>query len=273
MIVIDVPDGGFNEEPLQIGATHTSLNGTATRDTFGYKRNWSIPLQGLEPTALSWFELCYRGAAGPVYFLDESRVNRLSEAASSTLSAWSPVDPFTASSGTLVSTVTGVPARLSTTTGATVVQALAPIYALRWTPVAAGTVLASDVLVPVARGEQVCFSLYLLDGVCTIELVPYSAAGVAGSPITGGINLAENVTRRYLTTTIPTDGSVVAVRPRVRVLVADTVDTIGWQLEAAALPSPWIQGSPPCRVLVSLGGHKRRHYGNNIDSILTLIEV
>lgn len=276
MIVMDVPDGGLEEVPVEIGATHISLNGTATKDSFGYKRNWSIPLAGLAPTALSWVEMCYRGAAGAVYFLDEGRINRLSESASSTLSAWAPADAFTASGSSVVldTTVAGVPARLSQTTGTTVTWALAPFSALRWTPLVAGTVIAGDVLVPVGLGEQICFSLYLLDGVCTIELVPYGPTGVAGAAITAPIvDLAENVTRRYLTTTIPTDGTIVAVKPRLRVLAADTVDTLAWQLEAAALPSPWVLGSPPARVLVSLGTHTRRHFGNHIDSTVALTEV
>lgn len=275
MIVVDVPDGGFEEVPVEIGATHISLNGTATKDSFGYKRTWSIPLAGLAPTALSWFEMCYRNAVGPVYFLDESRVNRLSEAASSTLSAWAPVDAFTASGGPAVisTTTTGVPDRLSTTVAGEVIQALAPLSALRWTPLAAGTVLASDVLIPVGLGEEITFSVYVLDGVFTIEIVPYGPTGVAGAAIVGGVNQAENVTRRYLHTTIPTDGSVVAVKPRLRVLVADTVDTIGWQLESGVLPTPWVLGSPPARVLVSLGSHTRRHFGNNVDSTLALTEV
>ena len=273
MIVIDVPPGGFDEVPVEMGATHISINGTATKDSFGYKRTWSIPLAGLTPTALSWFELCYRNAVGPVYFLDESRINRLSEAASSTLSAWAPTDAFTATSGALTTTTTAVPARLTTTTGPEAIYSLAPLTALRWAPVAAGTVLASDVLVPVGPGEQICFSLYLLDGVCTTELVPYGPTGVAGAAITGGISQVENVPRRYLTTTIPTDGTIVAVRPRLRVLVADTVDTIGWQLEASDLPTPWVLGSPAAQVLVSLGKHGRRHFGNNIDSTLTLTEA
>jgi hypothetical protein len=275
MILVDAPPGGFDEEPVEFGGTHFSLNGTATKDVFGYKRKWSIPLVGLAPTALSWFELCYRMAVTQPYFLDEKRINRLSAAASSTLSAWDPADAFTASQGptVLTTTTTGVPARLSTTSGSEVLQALAPMSALRWSPTVAGTVMATDALVPVSPGEVVCFSVYILDGICTVELVPYGPTLVAGAAVTGGVDLAENVTRRYLTYTVPTNGTVVAVRPRLRVLAADTVDTIGWQVEASALPTPWVLGSPAARVLVSLGTGKRRHFANNLDGTLVLTEV
>jgi hypothetical protein len=275
MIFVDAPPGGFDEDPVEYGATHFSLNGTATRDRLGFKRQWSIPLPGLAPTALSWFELCYRSAVSQPYFLDERRINRLSVPASSTLSAWDPHDAFTASQGPTVlsTTTTSVPARLSTTIGGEVIQALAPIWALRWAPTAAGTVMATDALVPVAPGEQVCFSVYILDGVCTVELVPYGPTLIAGAPVTGGVDLAENETRRYLTYTTPGDGSVVAVQPRLRVLAADTVDTIGWQVQASALPTPWVLGAPAARVLVSLGSGRRRHFANNLDSTLTLTEI
>jgi hypothetical protein len=275
MITIDTPPGGFNEEPIEVGATHMSLNGTSTKDVFGYKRRWSIPLAGLAPTALSWFELCYRNSTGPAYFLDEQRINRLSVAASSTLSAWAQTDAFSASQGPgVVSTTTaGVPARLSCTTGTEVLQTLAPLSALHWTPTVAGTIRAGDALVPVGLGEKVCFSIYLLSGACTIELVPFGPTLVAGAPLIGGVTLAENKPRRYLTVTIPSDGSVVAVKPQLRVLAAGAVDTIGWQVEAAELPSPWVLGSPAAHVLVALGTLGRRHYGNNIDSALSLSEV
>lgn len=273
MIVVDTPPGGFNEVPVELGALHTSLNGTATKDVFGYKREWSIPLVGLAPTALSWFELCYRQAAGDCYFLDELRINRLSETVSSTLSAWSGITAFTATNGVLSTTTIGVPLRLRCTTATGVFQALAPISALRWVSTAAGTCTATDTYVPVLPGEQVTFSVYVVAGTFSLEIVPYGPTLTPLTAITGGSTQTENLVRRYITYTAPLDGSVVAVRPQIRVTGATTVDSIGWQLEASALPSPWVLGSPPCRVLIALGTHHRRSFGNNLDGSLTLTEV
>jgi hypothetical protein len=273
MIVIDVPPGGLDEALVEIGATHVSLNGTATKDIFGYKRAWSIPLAGLAPTALSWFELCYRNAVGDCYFLDELRNNRLSEQSSSTLSAWSGITAFVASNGNLSATTAGVPLWLQCSTATGVVQALAPLSALRWIASAAGTCQASDTLVPVAPGEQVCFSCYAVAGAFTVELVPYDPTLAPLAVVSGGSTVAENLVRRYITYTAPTNGAGVVVRPQIRVTGATTVDSIGWQLEAAPVPSPWVLGSPPCRVLVALGTHRRRHFGNHMDGVLTLTEV
>lgn len=274
MVLVDTPGGGFTEVPTEFGATHVSLNGTATKDVFGYKRAWSIPLIGLAPTARSWFELAYRNAVGPCYFLDEERVNRLSEAASSTLSAWSPVTALTASINQ--ATVTTSPlavATLSYTAAGVVVQARAPLSSVAWTPTAAGTLIADDFLVPVGPGEHVVFSLYVVSGAFTVELVPYGPTLAPLAAIVGGVDQAENLTRRYLTYAVPGDGSVVAVRPRVRVAGAGLVRSVGWQLEQGDLPTAWVLGAPAAKVLVSIGSTRRRSYGNNIDSTLALMEA
>lgn len=62
----------------RIGAVHTSLDGTRTVDTFGYKRSYSWKWSMLHPVHVSVVEAIYTGIMpGPLRLIDPNRPNRL----------------------------------------------------------------------------------------------------------------------------------------------------------------------------------------------------
>lgn len=247
------PDAGdFTDEPRELGALNTALDGTETKDVFGYRRAISLPAVGFADRALSWIMSCYRGViAGPLYYLDTRYPNRLSASVSGM--AWPQVGRWSASSGSAEKTPSGLDL-LTTATAEGDISVPGPSWALTWSPAAAGTLTAEATrFIPVVPGEELVFSVWALAGAPTLELVPYSADGVAGAEVTGTTVLAGPVPRRYVSYTVPASG-VAAVRARIRAAGAGTVTTAAWMLSAPqedGTPPPWVLGRSAPQVLIN----------------------
>lgn len=273
LLSVDLPTDGFDDTLDELGAVHTSLSGVRTKDVFGHKRSFAIALEGLTARALSWFEMAFRGALGaPLYLLDEARVNRLGAACSSTLSAWSPYVMFTPANGAVVAVASTVELLPVPAPNA---PSLAPAKALQWMATAAGALVCQPgTYTPVVPGESVTFSAYVPSGAVTLELVPFAKTTLAaGAPIVGTVTVAGAPARKYVTYAVPGDGSIVAVRPQIRVAGAGVVTVLGLQLERGATPSAWVQGSGVPKVIVlTLPSHRRR-VGGYTDGSITLQEA
>lgn len=271
LLAVDLPTDGFDDTQDELGVIHQALSGVRTKDVFGYKRSFTIPLEGLSARALSWFEMAFRGSLGaPLYLLDEYRVNRLGAACSTTGSAWSPYVTFSPGNGAYAlaaATVETLPA----TEGAS----LAPAKALAWTATAAGVLVCQPTTyTPVVPGETICLSAYVPAGTPTLELVPFAKGTLAaGAPIAGTVVVAGAPPRRYVTYAVPADGSVVAVRPQVRVAAAGVATLLGLQLERGAVPSAWVQGSGVPKVIVAAMPTHRRRVGGYSDGSIQLQEA
>jgi hypothetical protein len=273
LLPMDLPLDGFDDTLEEVSAVHQSLSGVGTKDVFGHKRKFTIPLEGLAPRALSWFEMAYRGALGqPLYLMDEARVNRLGAAVSSTLSAWSPYVVLAPSTGAAVASAATVEKLPAVSPD---LLSLAPAMAVTWTTTAGGVLVCQPkTYTPVLPGETVCFSSFVTSGTPTLELVPFAKGTLAaGAAITGTVTVAGAPPRRYVSYTVPVDGSVVAVRPQVRVAAAGTAVLLGMQLERRATPSPWVIGSGVPKVMVTAMPTHRRRVGGYQDGSITLQEV
>lgn len=254
LMSVQTPLEGFDNPINALGVLHTSLSGTQTKDVFGYKRSYTLPLDALEPRAWSWFEMLFRGALTPPYYLlDPRRRNRLGAAVSTTLSTVTRATAFTPSSGSSinagVSAVTLLPA-----VGGYAAQA--PSWNIVWvvtTP--PSTLIGEGSPLPCLPGETLCFSCYVIAGAPTLEIVPYNAALVAQPPITGTTVVAGTPNRSYVTYTVPSSG-IVAVRPQIRATSVGSYTTLAWQLSDSAAPEPWVMGDGVPKVLVDqIGGH------------------
>jgi hypothetical protein len=280
MMQVEHPGVGWGMATDTIGALHAALDGTSTRDVFGHKARITVPLLGLDAGALSFFEMAYRGALGKLYFLDLQRTNRLSAMVSSTLSAWSSDQRFQA-------TVQPVPvaaavATLRHTHAGGVQNNPAPEKAASWTPLTPFPAYLSVVgysgvsLVPVIPGETVVFSVYRQSGGApSLRITPLSATLSAGVPVDGASVIAENLDRYYLAYTVPSDGSVAAVRPALSRASGGETVTIGWQLEASpsGLPTPWVMGQHAPAVMVESMPQERRGFGVHTDGSFVLREI
>jgi hypothetical protein len=270
LMVVDVPDGGFDDPIEEIGGMHESLNGTRTKDVLGHKATYKIRLDGLDPRALSWFEMAYRGALGyPLYFVDEQRINRLNAAASTARSAWSEVDPFVITSGTLAMVANPNLLLPGTQDGATV-QTPGPARSTTWTTTIGATLKVGDI-VPVREGEHLVFSLYVSSGTPSVEFTPFDASLTPLAQAGATQIIAGTPPRRYVTYTVP--AGVAAVRPLIRHPGAQASTFTGLQLEAGDLPSPWVQGAGVGTVLVDSFPLTRRKIANHTDAELTLVEA
>jgi hypothetical protein len=246
LIAIQVPPEGYDNPVTELGALHTGLSGAQTKDVFGYKRTFTMPLDGLEPRAWAWFEMLFRQAVTPPYYwLDPRRRNRLRASVSTTLSTYTTATVFTPSSGTAVASASSAPLLPSGS-----YSTPAPDFAVTWTPTAAGTLLGETAPVPVIPGEQLCFSCYVLAGSPTLELVPYNSALVAQPVQAGTSDVPGTIDRKYVIYDVPANGSIVGVRPQLRAAAAGTFTTLAWQLSDTALPEPWVMGDGVPKFLV-----------------------
>lgn len=270
LLSLQVPIGGYDNPVTEFGALHEALSGAHTKDVFGYKRSFTIPLDALEPRAWSWFEMMYRQALTPPYYLlDPRRRNRLGAAVSTTLSAWTnKTGIFTPSSGTAVAgaaTATLLPSPGYSTP--------APSSALVWTPTAAGTLLGENAPVPCLPGEMLCFSAYTQAGAPTLEIVPYNAALAPQTPATGTTVVSGTPNRSYVTYAVPSNGSIVAVRPQLRAAAAGTFTTLSWQLSDSSVPEPWVMGDGVIKFLVDQMPSHAEYLNRYTSGSLVLQEV
>jgi hypothetical protein len=273
LMVVDAPRGGADLPVEEIGAMHESLNGTHTKDVFGHKLSAKIDLEGLDPRALSWFEMAYRGALGsPLFFVDEERVNRLSAAVGSALSAWAELDPFSNLNGTRTTIVNPNPLLPDTAADGSSEVTPAPISAQQWVSTATGIVRCGP-MIPVQPGEHVTFSIYCLSGTPTLEFTPYDAAGVAGSQTTSTATVIPGtVERRWKTYVTPSSG-VAAIQPCIRHAGAQTSAWTALQLEEGDAPTAWVMGVGCPQVLVDSFPTERRFLGSYANGTVNLVEA
>jgi hypothetical protein len=272
---MDVPDRGFVNSPVELGAFHTGLSGRRTRDVFGYRRTLAIPLVGLTNRALSFFEACFFGAiAGPFYLWDPRHSNRLT--ASTSGGAWPQIGVWSPSIGVVTRTASTATLLTCATPDGTV-NMPAPSYTMTWVSGGAGTLgTEPGVYIPVVPGEQLVFSAYVVSGAPTLELVPYSAALVAGTPATGTVTLAETPARRYVPYTVPGDGSVVAVRAQLRVATSTTVVSTAWQVSTPqddGTPDPWVLGTGVPQVLIEDFPEASERARHLVGATISLLEA
>lgn len=273
LMVIDVPDDGFADDPEEYGGIHQTLNGTRTKDVLGRKATIKVRLEGLDPRALSWFEMAYTGALGePLYFLDEQRLNRLSPAASSARSAWAEDDPFSNLNGARTQ-VANTSLLLPGVLDGAAVQTPGPTMATTWVSTAAGIVRVGP-MIPVQAGEHVVFSLYCPSGTPTLEFTPFLADLSVGSqapPTTSTVVVAGAPARRYVPYTVPSN--IVALQPCIRHAGAQSSTWTGLQFEQGDTPTPWVLGHGVPNVLVDSLPSTRRKIGNNVNADIVLLEA
>lgn len=164
-----------------IGGTHTSLTGTRTRDTFGYKRSWVWSYGLLTDNQAKHIEALQRNIIpGPLYLLDPRRPNRLPEQIASGGSLLRTPAGFIPSNTSVCRwrPLTGVPASAETLPPAPLLRG-----ALDWqllTNADAHLELAGGSAdgrhdVPVRGGEALTASLW--------------AAGTPGAPLGGTVSI------------------------------------------------------------------------------------
>lgn len=266
LMAVEVPPGGYDNTGDEVAAFHQGLSGRATKDVFGYKRTWSIPLQGLDDNALSWFRMVHEGAVGPPYLVDERERNRLSATVSTTGSIVRAGEGFSPPTYAFANHSNDL---LSCTTTQGVQWSPAPAKALTWL---GGNSIIADTPIPVLTGETLVFSVYAAVGEPTLEVIPYDRALVAGVPVADSIAQAETPPRRFMRYTVPAGVAAVKVR-----ISGTSIWSLGWQLEASAdpahVPTPWAMGHHPPRVLVRSMPTRRREFGSYTDGTIQLVEV
>lgn len=249
MMAIQVPQAGMGAVPYEYGVLHQNLSGTSTKDVFGLKWTYQIPLEQFGPRAFSFIEMMLRGVlTGPYYLLDPRRRNRLGPVVSGCGINYSSIGntPWVPSSG--VVTIVNAPEISLPSPGN--VYTPGPSLAVQWVPTAAGTLVGGLNPVPVLPGETVTFSVYCPIGSPTVELIPYNASLVAQPSISGTTTVAGAPARKYITYIVPPDGSVVAVLPQLRAAAAGTFTTMAWQLTDGTAPEPWVIGGGVPKVIV-----------------------
>jgi hypothetical protein len=271
MMVVDSPERGFSVDPGEVGVERQTIDGTRTKDVFGYKQEFQIDMDGLDARALSWFEMAFRGALGPtLYMLDEQRINRMSAAASSARSAWAYDDPFVVTSG-IKTVVANTELLLPGVLDGANVETPGPSNAWQWVTTIGATCQVGDII-PVQEGEHLVFSAYLLDaGTPGLEFTPFTASLTPLAPAGSTTVIAGTPPRRYSTYVVP--AGVAAVRPLLRHPGAQTSIVTALQLEQGDTPTPWVMGVGIPRVMVKSAPMDRRKLGNYVDSKLTIVEV
>lgn len=282
LMKIDVPTGGYSVDLVEYGAEHVPLSGRRTKDVFSRRLEYQIDTDGLTPRVLSWLEMLYTEAiAGPHYLRESSRKNLLRARISSTssaplaLNAIQPDWSLPGGGDTIASVAATTLLLPGTEPGGEL--APGPSRALSLTTTASSRTLVDTAIVPVLAGEQLCFSSYKQSGAgtLTLEIVPYNAALVAQTPVTGTVTIAGTPPRLYVPYTVPSDGSIVAVSVQLRAATAGTIVTDAWQLESGRLtPSTWHLGAGTPQVLLSENISGQRHgVGRYTDASIVLKEV
>lgn len=248
LMAIDVPSGGYKHDLVEYGADHLPLSGLRTKDIFAVRNEFEIETDGLTPRALSWFRMLYTGAVpGPIFLRESAEKNmlrsRVSTSGSTIVALPNTADWSAPGAGDTITTVLATNLLLpSSVPGQELTPA--PARAVSWFANAGNRTLTDvSYLVPVVPGEQLCFSAYVQSGTPTLEIVPYNAAQVAQTPITGTVTVAGTPPRRYVGYTVPSNGTIVGVACQLRLAASGTAVTHAWQLESGTLtPTAWQMG-------------------------------
>lgn len=264
LMTIDVPSSGYQHDFVEYGSEHVPLSGLRTKDVFSRRHEFTIDTDGLTPRALSWFRMLYTEAIpGPLYLRESSERNLLRGRISSTTSTISMLPGATDwSAPGAGDTVTSVAATNLLLPSSVAGEELSPgpAKAVSWFANGASRLMTDTAVIPVLPGEKLCFSVYAQSGTPTLEIVPYNAALVAQAPITGTTVVAGSPPRRYVTYTVPTNGTIVAVQVQIRQAASGTAVTHAWQLESGTLtPTGWVLGLGVPKVLMLEAAAGQRH--------------
>jgi len=264
MVALEVPSGGYKHDLVEYGSEHVPLSGQRTKDIVSVRNEFEIETDGLSPRALSWLRMLYVEAIpGPIYLRESSERNLLRARISSTSSTIAnlpgAVDWVIPGVGDAVGAVTAANLTLPCAVPGEEVT-MAPYRVLTWTAAGSNRTLADAALIPVLPGEVLCFSAYVQSGTPTLEIVPYNAALVAQAPITGTSIIAGTPPRRYVTYTVPSNGTIVAVQVQLRLAAAGSTFTHAWQLETGtATPRGWQLGLGVPKVMMTGDAQGDRH--------------
>lgn len=278
LMTIEVPSGGYKHDYVEYGSEHVPLSGQRTKDVFSTRHEFEIDTDGLTRRALSWLRMLYTEAIpGPLYLRESSEKNLLRQrisSSSSTIAALTNLADWTITAGDTVASVLATNLFLPTTIPGEELTP-APARALSWTSAGTNRVLPDAVIVPVLPGELLCFSTYAQSGTPSLEIVPYNASLVAQTPITGTSVVTGTPPRRYVSYTVPTNGTIVAVGVQLRQATAGTVVTHAWQLEGGSLtPTSWHLGlGVPKVMFTGLMAGQRHGIGRYTDGTYTFKEI
>lgn len=279
LMKIDVPTGGYKADLVEYGAEHVPLSGKRTKDVFSRRHEYEIDTDGLTPRALSWFRMLYTEAiAGPLYLRESTNKNllraRISSTTSTILMLANATDWSAPGAGDTVTSVAATAALLpGTVPGGEL--APGPSKAMSWFANGSNRVCADTAIIPVVPGEQLCFSAYAQSGTPTLEIVPYNAALAPQAAITGTTVIAGSPPRRYVTYTVPTNGTIVAVSVQLRLAASGTAVTQAWMLESgASTPTTWHLGTGVPQVMMTDVAKGNRHgVGPYTDGTFTFKEI
>jgi hypothetical protein len=281
LMAMDVGADGFDSGMTEFGALQEPLSGMHTKDVFGWKRSFNIPLDGMDRRALSWFEMLYRGSiAGPYFLRDPRRMNMLHAAVADTMSSYARTVPFVAPNGVVSAQantklmLTSQRVDVTTTTETTP----GPSFAAKWVATAAGAVACGKTVIPVIPGETVIFSFYLISGSATPGILTYATPGA--SPVTVTVTVLTDptdATRKYIRYTVPTNGTVQAVMPTFNLTAAGTTVVLAGQLEGQRAttdtPRAWVLGTGVPKVIVNDFPQHSEYLGTRTSGSLALLEA
>lgn len=239
LVRMPVPDDEVPATPSRIGTTVRSLNGTATTQTFGYKRSWNFLFEYMSPDEFADLEALYlEDVQGPYRMFDPVRKNLLNRE----VSAPSSLDE-------------GVGFSASTTANATL--SLAHIV-----PGASPTARSSRKLKVVSTGandvrraEGKAWDAFMLGNDLTFSCWVDNISGAAPTPYMqfkdrAGVNVGTRLSGSATTDAGFGRVSVSATPPAGAYLVevglnssaANEFDTTGWQLEYGTSATDWVPG-------------------------------
>lgn len=281
LMAMDVGQDGFDSGMVEFGALQEPLSGMHTKDVFGWKRSFNIPLNGLHRRALSWFEMLYRGSiTGPFFLRDPRRMNMLHAAVADGLSSYSRSVPFVPPNG-VVSAQANTKLMLTSQRVDTVTfteTTPGPSFAAKWVATAAGAVSCGKTLIPVIPGETLIFSFYLVSGSATPGMLTYAtpaSSAVAASVVV--LNDPTDSTRKFIRYTVPTNGSVQAVMPTFNLTAAGTTVVLALQLEGQRqttdVPYAWVLGTGVPKVIVNDFPQHSEYLGVYTSGSLALLEA
>ena len=289
------PIGGLRPLPDQlvpvavgrtrVGGIHTSLSGARTIDTFGYKRSWSWPFDGLTPRQTAYLDALQQNIVrGPLRLIDPRRANRLPEQIATGGGVRRTPSGFHGSRGTLTwRALSATTADPSTLPPAPLLRGL-----IGWVLPTTGPGTLSTVgdgpdgtwQCPVLPGETVELSLYAAgsSGLLTsLGWREYTATGAVTTHLAAGAYPVPGSWQRRSITITPAAGTV-AVSPIVDIGAtsqAGTLLTTAWQIAVpgaetlpvgmvvASDPEPaggWRIGGGAPQVAVDLGDHVDQPY-------------
>jgi hypothetical protein len=253
----------------RLGAVHRTLSGRVTVDRLAVKRTWKLGWQVLDTATMEYLDALHLGLLdGALWLVDGQRRNRSSVQVATGGSEKRTTTGFSASTGTIAYAAGAAP------TG--VVAA----GAITWTvPITVGGQLLGDTGAarrPLVAGEQVTVSVYAKGASVTARavLVPYDAAGSAGTPVIGsGVAMSGSYQRLSVTHTVTSGQVSCAIGVDIATSnPAGTVTTTGWQLEAAASASAWHPGGGAAPVAIESLEETYPMPGRR-GAALTLLEV